>query len=467
MNKIDTIADVTSIREIRDLVNKWYAECEIDNKELLTNWLISRNWKPFDSLGFDDPCTQLHYMNIKAKIEHNVTITYAKPTAKDTRITGTTKKGFMPDGKIYNTKGKTVEEVIEKVTREYIKRQKQIKKKPTTIDDLLEASLKFKKNRRGVKDATIEIDRQNYEKFVRGSKLEAMPIEKILHKHIEDFVCEEMIPKYQESRKDKSKPTTNDVTKRLTVLRNIFSYAVREGYISVNPFNADRLDLRGVTAKPKVKNFEDSGFTEEETKIIINHLMNTYKNGRNHNTANIADIIMCLTGIRAGEAAALKWSDCFLKDEVPYIHIERQEDNAHNITDVKCDSDAGRRVVPLPPQAVEVLKMLRKDYKVISEWVFAHADGTRVTKHQMAAALSNAIEHEPSIKKTKGKGTHAFRKTFCSRLLANKIPIATAQKVMGHKEASTTLRYYTYDVSSLQDTSDAVSKTFDTLKLSV
>lgn len=391
-----------------------YAVCEIENKELLTNWLTSRNCKPFDSLGFDSTCTE-YYMNIKAKIQNNTTITYAKPTAKDTRITGSTKIGFMPDGK-YVTKGKTVDDVLANVTREYIKRQKQIKKKAITTADLLDDALAYKQKRNGVKDATIKIDRQNYENFVRGSKLEAMPIKESADiVAIEEFVYDELVPRYQARRKDHSLPTTSDVNKKLTVLREIMTYAFRKGYITMNPFMTDKLRLRGVTAKPKAKKPEDSIYTKEQTQLIINHCENTYLNGRNHNSANIAVILIIFTGIRAGECGALKWSDCYLNAEVPYIHIERQEDNAHNITDVKCDSDAGRRNVPLPPQAVDLLKMLRKNTKVFSEWVFAHADGTRVTKHQIASALNNAIEHEPSIKKSRVKElTHSEKPIVAS-----------------------------------------------------
>lgn len=443
-----------------------YAVCEIKNKELLTNWLTNRNCKPFDSLGFDSTCKE-YYMNIKAKIQNNTTITYAKPTAKDSRITGSTKIGFMPDGKKYVTKGKTVEDVLANVTREYIKRQKQIKKKAITIADLLDDALIYKQKRNGVKDATIKIDRQNYENFMRGSKLEAMPIKEVKHKHIEDFAIDELVPRYQARRKDHSLPTTSDVNKKLTVLRAIFSYAVREDYIAVNPFTVDRLNLRGVTAKPKAKSLADSIYTDEQEQILANHLLNTYKTSHHHNSANIANIVIMLTGIRVAEAAALKWSDCYLNDETPYIHIERQEDNAHNITDVKCDSDAGRRNVPLPPQAVDLLKMLRKNTKVFSEWVFAHADGTRVTKHQIASALNNARKHEPSIKKTKGKGTHAFRKAYCSELLASNIPLPTVQAVMGHKESSTTMKHYAFNIASLKETSEAVNRTLDSLKLTV
>lgn len=128
-NKIISIADVTSIRELNQSVDKAYDLYCADNKTLFMNWLKSRNWQPFDSMDFDIGAKS--FMNIKAKIINNVTITRPKEGAKDKRITGSTKKGFMPDGKIYNTKGKTEDEIYEKVTKEYIKRRKQLKHKPT------------------------------------------------------------------------------------------------------------------------------------------------------------------------------------------------------------------------------------------------------------------------------------------------------------------------------------------------
>lgn len=460
MNKIVSIVEVRE--ELRQAIDKFYNLCKADNEELLKQWLNNRNWIPFDSMGFEIGTKPI--MNIKDKIRKYTTITIAEPTAKDQRLTGSTKKGFMPDGKRYITKGKTEDEIYEKITREYIKRQKKLKKKTTTAD-LLDAALAHKQKMGNQKDSTINIERQNYENLVRDSKLEAMAIEKIKFKDIEDFIVDELIPRYQARRRDNSKPSTSDVNKKLTVLRDILSYARREGYIEINPFVADKLNLRGVTAKPKTKNPEESIFTEEQEQLIINHCVNTYMNGRNRNTANLAIVLIALTGIRVGEAAALKWSDCFLNEADPYIHIQRQQDNANNITDVKCDSDAGRRHQPLPTQAVELLRQLRKDTKVISEWVFTQPDGTRKTKHQIAAALTNAIEHEPSIKKNKGKGTHAFRKSYCSELMKNGTDPETVRVLMGHKDLSTTLKYYTFNTSTLKESLKAVNRTFDSIKV--
>ncbi len=293
-----------------------------------------------------------------------------------------------------------------------------------------------------------------------------MPIEDIKLRHIEDFIIDELIPKYIAKRKDKSKPTSSDVDKKLTVLRDIFHYAVREEIISMNPFMTGQIKYGAAVARPNEKRTEDATFTKEQLDLISKHCLDTYTNGRYHNTANLAVILIGYTGLRVGEAAALKWEDCHLNEAVPYVRTERQEDNAHNITDVKCESEAGHRNIPLPPQAIEILKLLKKNTKVFSEWVFTQADGTRKTKAQIRHALENAIEHEPDIKKIKGKGTHALRKTYCSELLHSGMQLKTVQKIMGHKDANTTMKYYAFDISSLEEQSEGINRTFAFEKIS-
>lgn len=445
--KIYNLVDEISKRELSQMVDRFYNLCKADNEELLKQWLNNRNWLSFDSMGFEVGNKQ--FMNIKAKVQKAITFTYPKQGAKDCRITGTTAIGFNPDGTRGFAKGYTENEVIEKIARKYTAIKKQ--DKAVYINDIIDNVLIWKRGRTGDAESTIKIDRQNYENFIKDSKLEKTPIETIDFVALEDFVIEELIPRYE--AKNNRKLTAKGLRNKLTVLKAVFDYSVHERIVKHNPFNDGTMKLGKLLAKPKIKKDQDMLFSEQEMERIVNHCINTYKTSRYHNTANLAVVFLLYTGCRVGEASAIKWADLSLTTNPAYVDIQRAENNAKEITEVKCDSEAGRRRICLPPELVNVLKMIRKDSTVLSEWVFARQDGSRVDKKAIHAALTNAEEQEG----LKAKGTHTFRRTYCSTLLDNGVTHKEAQKLMGHKDQTTTLMYYAYNTKSFEDTAQRVN----------
>ena len=421
---------------------------------LLYKWVQAKLWQPWGNMGFDEMGTHIFDMNIKTKIKNNVTFTYPKEGAKDKRISGTTKKGFMPDGSRAFAKGNTEDEIIEKIAKQYMQRKKASK---VYLCDLLDETLEWKQARKANDENTIKQNRQSYENYIRGSKLEAMPIDEIEFPDIEDFVTSEMIPRYE--AKTGHKITSHLRRNNLAILKAILEYAVRKKIIKHNPYKDGTLILGKLEAKPRRKKPEEQTYTDEDMKAIMQKCLNTYLNGKghHHNTANLAVILDVYLGVRAGELSALKWSDCTLTTEQPYIDIQRAENNHGVIGEVKCDADAGRRRLPLPPEAVELLKMIRSNSKVLSEWIFTQPDGTRRKKKQMQNAIYRA---KKQIGLGTAKGLHVIRKTYGSKLADNGCPVTMAKTLLGHERLETTQNYYLHDISSFKEQSEAVSKTF-------
>lgn len=419
--------------------------------DALYEWMQAK-WQPWENMGFDD-MGNFMFMNIKTKIKNNVTITIPKEGNKEPRISGKTKKGFMPDGESVQVRGNTVEDVIEKITQKYMQ---QMKARKVYLCDLLDETLEWKQTIQDNDENTIKQNRQAYDNYVRGSKFESIPIDKIEFSDYNEFVIKELCPRYKARSGEKITATRR--RNILTVVGFIFDYAVNEKRIlKRNPIRDGKLRLGKLEAKPKHKKPEEVIFTEEELKAISKQCLETYQNGRghNHNTANLAVIFDMYTGLRVGELSALKWSDCTLTSEDPYIDIQRAENNHKEIGEVKCDAEAGRRRLPLPRPAVKLLKMIRKDSKMNSEWIFAHSDGTRVTKTQINHALYHA---ERKLGMELIRGMHAIRKTYGSLLQAHGYPTTMAQPLLGHTLIETTQNYYIHDMSTFKEKAQAVNE---------
>lgn len=128
------------------------------------------------------------------------------------------------------------------------------------------------------------------------------------------------------------------MTNIIVPLKTMFKYAVKWGYLKVNP----ALDLQ----KPKYDTPEMDFFTQEEAKRLIDAMPEYWR-----------PLIkfMFMTGVRPGEAIAMRWKDV---------------DLAHGIVNVRYTLDRGellapktnnaRRRIPIPAELVRALEDHRK-----------------------------------------------------------------------------------------------------------
>jgi integrase len=128
-------------------------------------------------------------------------------------------------------------------------------------------------------------------------------------------------------------------------------------------------------------------------------------------------LTLALTGARRSEIMKLRWSEVDFGRAMIVI----------------ADGKTGRRVIHLPPDAIEILERQRRSNA--HEWVFASKGGKpidniyrtwgRVTK---AAGLSDFRPHD-------------MRHAMASTMAAQGHGLLTIGKALGHKRAETTNRY--------------------------
>ena len=117
-------------------------------------------------------------------------------------------------------------------------------------------------------------------------------------------------------------------------------------------------------------------------------------------------------GLRVGELAALKWSDINFTNET--VFIQRMEDSSGDVVEyVKSDSEAGYRELELSDEVVNIFKRIKRESRILSEYVFSNSDGSRATKMQFIHRLTKA---EIALGWDKFKYSHCIRRTVASRM---------------------------------------------------
>lgn len=155
------------------------------------------------------------------------------------------------------------------------------------------------------------------------------------------------------------------------------------------------------------------------------------------------------TGMRKGEAVALRWSD--VKLETGEVVISKRITRVSGGVGIDLDtpkSRAGSRVVYLPPQAIAKLTEWRTrqqlDQKLAEEkwkggnWVFTgkwgnHLEPRWINRHLTDLLRRHGLEHIT---------VHGLRHTFVTLLLQAGESLRDVQTVVGHSRPSVTLNMY-------------------------
>ena len=159
-----------------------------------------------------------------------------------------------------------------------------------------------------------------------------------------------------------------------------------------------------------------------------------------------------LTGLRAGELVALKWTDI----EDNYLHIARAEQKTRkrdengkllkgsNFIIANTKTKNSVRDIPLNERAKKILKLLRQWQLNLgfedSEYLFINESGERLNAPIIEQRYRRLWK---KLKLSSGTGgIHELRRTFATKLALQGISIYILQKLMGHADIQTTQKYY-------------------------
>ncbi len=154
-------------------------------------------------------------------------------------------------------------------------------------------------------------------------------------------------------------------------------------------------------------------------------------------------LTMARTGLRPGEALAVRWSDLDLATRT--LHVRR----ALSLGEEGPTKTGEERDVHLSSALVDVLfrlrtererETLKRGWREMPPWIFCTTAGTPYDPANVLKAMRRALRKAelPAFR------VYDLRHTFATRLLDRGVPITYVSGQLGHADATTTLAWYAH-----------------------
>lgn len=243
-----------------------------------------------------------------------------------------------------------------------------------------------------------------------------------------------------------SKYSYSTVKKIHELLNPMFNQALVVGDIIRNPMLGVVLPKRNqlVVKTKEIKIYSDDEITRIEN--IINH---SFDGNRKEFRYSPIFIVILNTGLRAGEALALKWSDINFDNKTMHVHdslstIINREENPNTkritiITDTKTIN--GDRIIPLNTKAINAFKeiQIRNDLlKINTQYVISDKNGNTIKVRTFQQAFERIADRANVV----NKGIHALRHTMGSRAIKQGVDIKVVSDILGHSNIMLTYNKY-------------------------
>lgn len=308
---------------------------------------------------------------------------------------------------------------------------------------------------RVLKDSTRENYKYMYTKYVRY-EIGSRPIAEIRYTDIKNFYLHLINDCH-------FKPASMEIIH--TIIHPIFTDAVRDGYIRLNPTDGVMTEIKRRHDWERTKRI---ALTAEQQEAFVSFVKSSDE------FSHWMPIITILlgTGCRIGEALGLTWDNVdFANGVITIDHnllYRRQEDGKQRHTITTPKSKAGFREIPMFPEvrrmlSVERMRQMRE--QCTQPVIDGYTNFVFLNRYDMIynpGCINRAIiriytaynEQEKALALEQGRppillphfSVHNLRHTFCTRLCENTSDdntLKTIQEIMGHARISTTLDVYT------------------------
>lgn len=272
---------------------------------------------------------------------------------------------------------------------------------------------------RGIRNAstnTINAYRSDLNQFCEFlSKNNCSDIENINKKHIRRFIVQ----------LNSDGLSTSSISRKLTSLRNVFLFAIRNGIIEINP-------LREIS-NPKIKRKIPEVLSVKSFENIISNLDN---NEDNNNVMLIA-IFELLYGsaLRISELCSIDYGDVDLRNKLLKVKGKGSKE----------------RILPLGEQSVLALNNYLKTVnpKTQDMALFLSKNGKRIYPRIIQKYVKENIKLVSDISK---KSPHVLRHSAATHMLDNGADLLGVKEILGHENLSTTQIYTHVSIERLKNT---------------
>lgn len=227
-----------------------------------------------------------------------------------------------------------------------------------------------------------------------------------------------MLEKFRNARIDAgvSKATVN---KGLRSLRSALEYAVKRGYLKANPFKGH---TKALFLKEPEK--EPVFMEPHEFKKLLAACPSDFWRG------------ICLIayhgGLRKNEILNIRWQDIDLENEIITVCN----------TDEHLTKSRKNRKIPMTQSVKAVLEKLRKSI-FVSDYVFNNKENRPIINNfyrdfSIVVVKAGLVDKEKKARFS----IHDLRRSCATELLRAGVPPKTAQRILGHANLETTMKYY-------------------------
>lgn len=309
----------------------------------------------------------------------------------------------------------------------------------------------------GFRDPTFEelasLWLENYKTTVKPSTFENVrsKVEKMTEEHFKEMKLKKITVAYCQRVVIELSKTYVLYNHYLSVINRIFKYAVLMDILDSNPFDK--------VIKPKSRQVQRKGnfLTKEELKEFLKLAQ----------TATLSYFfplvhLMSYTGLRQGEALALKWSDIdFENKKITVNKTAARIKEKQTLQTPKTKNS--KRVISIDPTTLSILKSWKKDQIKIyfkngkhfegdENFIFTNQRGEWVHIHNFIRYFKRFIADH----KLKTITPHGLRHTHASLLFSAGVEPKNISDRLGHSTVQITLDLYTH-ISEEQRT-DTVDK---------
>ena len=254
-----------------------------------------------------------------------------------------------------------------------------------------------------------------------GSHIGGLALDKVRPMHVEGWIV---------GLRDKGLAEST-VRSAYTILRAILDTAVRDGALARNP--------AAVVKRPKVTAKESPFLTPEQVRALL-------EAAKSSRYAPLFSLLVN-TGLRRGEALALRWSDIDSEDKLLRVRgTLTRVDGDLIVTSTK--TAKSRRSIPVSDGTGALLKEIRKhqvkeQLKAGSQWhqtpyVFTTEDGPPCDPRNALRALKAAAAKAGMT----GVGLHTLRHSAATAMLTNGVPLKVVSEILGHASIVITADIY-------------------------